>query len=66
MEAALIYSLILIMMAGLMLKSVELMKKVETAAETYAGEGFRYTNGLRPEDLIHIGSFIREWIPRKP
>ena len=65
MEAALIFSLILILLAGLMLKSAQLMVKVESAAGKYAAEGVRYTEGLRPEDLIHIGSFIQEWIPRK-
>ena len=64
-EAALIFSLILILLAGLMLKSAQLMVKVESAAGKYAAEGVRYTEGLRPEDLIHIGSFIQEWIPRK-
>ncbi len=66
MEAALIFSLILLLTAGLILKSVQLMRKVETAADIYIREGVRYTDGLRPEDLIHIGSFLREWIPGKP
>ena len=60
-----IFSLILIMMAGLILRSAELMQKVQAAAGTYVREGIRYTEGLRPEDLIHIGSFLQAWIPGK-
>ena len=63
MEAALIFSLILMLAAGLVLRSVFLMKQVGAAAESLAGQEARYTKGLRPEDLIHLGSFIREWIP---
>lgn len=58
-----IFSMILMILAALILKSVELMRKVESAADIYVREGIRYTQGLRPEDLIHIGSFIQEWIP---
>ena len=48
-----------------MLRGVKMMQEVEEMAINYKQAAKRYTDGLRPEDLIRLASFLREWIPPK-
>ena len=62
-EAALIMSLTLLVLAGLLRNAIRWQQFLTEQAGRILAQPPRYTEGLRPEDLIHIGGFIREWIP---
>ena len=49
-----------------MLLTLRRMQEVEEIARSFRDAPKRYSTGLRAEDLIRIGAFIREWIPNKP
>lgn len=65
-EAAFVFSFILMILSGIMLLALRRMQEVEEIARSLRDAPKRYTTGLRAEDLIRIGAFIREWIPPKP
>ena len=65
-EAAFIFSFILMILGGIMLLALERMQEVESIARSFRDALNQYDNGLRPADLIRIGAFIQEWIPPKP
>lgn len=64
-EASLVLSFILLVLGGMILRSLDLMHRVEESAAALRDAPRRYTDGLRAEDLIRVGAFIREWFPSK-
>ena len=58
-------SIVLIVLYVLIRQTLGLMQQVTAEAEKAASQPLRYTQGLRPEDLIHIGEFIKAWVPPK-
>ena len=62
-EAALIVSMMLLLLGTVILMAVRLHQTVRENAMELAAMPLRYSDGLRPADLIHIGEFIQEWIP---
>ncbi len=64
-EAALIVSLVLLTLASLLRAAIRWQLTLTGEAGRFMTRPLRYTDGLRPEDLIHIGEFIQEWIPPK-
>ena len=61
-----VFCLILLLLGGIMIRFLSQMQWIRGMAADYMAEPGRYIQGLRPEDLIHLGSFIQEWIPPGP
>ena len=64
-EAALVLSTVLLILAAVFLSAFSSMKKVESKAASQAAEPLRYESGLQPTDIVRISLFIKEWIPPK-
>ena len=65
LEAAVIFSLLLLLLAGVMTGSVRLWQRIRSEAEkVWAAEETREREEISPVDLIEIGELLKEWVPR--
>ena len=64
-EAAIVMSTVLLILAAVFTGALSSMKKVEDKAAAQEAEPLRYETGLRPTDIVRISLFIKEWIPPK-
>lgn len=63
-ETAVVLSILLILLAGVLTGTLRLWQKIRGEAESlYAAEASRGKSEISPVDLVEIGLFLREWIP---
>ena len=63
-EAAIVFSILLILLAGVLNGTLKLWQKIRREAESlYAAEASRGAGEISPVDLVEIGLFLREWVP---